>query len=100
MAQRLLTPPSSRLFQDTELGNALIEYEPSSLIEVLNKEKKRVICDNNTREVHDADIEQDFTRFTNTADISDLIHFSEERRKVDQQFVFCSNCIKYTCAQT
>lgn len=69
MTQRRLAPPSSRLLQDTELGNFIRESEPllievlnedaelgnvirdseSLLIQVRNEERELVIVDNNTR---------------------------------------------------
>jgi hypothetical protein len=93
MTQRRPTPPSSRLLQDTELGNIIRESEPllievlnedaelsnvirdsePLLMQVLNEERELVIVDNNTREVRNADDEQAFTRVADTADISDLI---------------------------
>jgi hypothetical protein len=68
MTQRRPTPPSSRLLQDTELGNIIRESEPllievlnedaelsnvirdsePLLMQVLNEERELVIVDNNT----------------------------------------------------
>jgi len=115
MAQRILTPPSSPLFQDTELGSVIRDSGPL-LMEVLNEERELVIVDNNTREVRDADFEQALTTVAanisiiseqdigrshdNFGDNDNSEHLSEEDGNVDQQFDFCKNCTKYKRVQT
>jgi hypothetical protein len=68
MTQVLLTPPSSRLLQDTDCCNVIRESEPLP-VQVLNEERELVIVDNNTREVCDADVEQASTRVADNADL-------------------------------